>query len=120
VQQSFPFASHRRPVEDLSDSERDLGALDTELSAIALRAAERGLSLSSAGTTVPDLDSYRMEAVKLSADQNQVLSRAARRARRLSGAASSRMAVPSSLSSMTHKAVRPNSSHPFHPSKSRE
>ena len=86
MQQSFPFASHRRPVEDLSDSERDLGALDTELSAIALRAAERGLSLSSAGTTVPDLDSYRMEAVKLSADQNQVLSRAARRARRLSGA----------------------------------
>jgi diguanylate cyclase (GGDEF)-like protein/PAS domain S-box-containing protein len=73
-------------VEDLFASERERNALDAELAAIALRAVERGFALSSGGTTVGDLDSYRMEALNLSADQDRVLSRVARRARRLSGA----------------------------------
>ena len=86
VQPSLPFGSPRRSVDDLYASERELSALDAELSVIALRAAERGFALSTAGMSIRDLDSYRMEAVHLRADQDEVLERVARRARRLSGA----------------------------------
>jgi diguanylate cyclase (GGDEF)-like protein/PAS domain S-box-containing protein len=86
MQQSLPLASADRSVEELHASEREMNALDAELAAIALRAAERGFALSTAGMSVRDLDSYRMEAINLSADQDRVLDRVARRARRLSGA----------------------------------
>ncbi|MGA2282179.1 MAG: GAF domain-containing protein [Candidatus Dormibacteria bacterium] len=75
-----------QPALDLAASQRECLDLDAELSAIALRTAERALTLSAASQRVRDLASFLQEALDLGADLDEIIRRAARRARKLTGA----------------------------------